>query len=787
MKKITLFVIILIFSLFNFSCKGFLAPLTNAAAVTTLSSTGTTYFIDATGGNDANDGLTEQTAWQSLSKVNSYPFAPGENVLFKRGERWRGTLTIPSSGTADMPIVFGAYGDGPLPIIDATALTAGWTALGNNLYSLPWWISDANTTRYFRPSVLVYGGEPLPPVYTLTFADLTAAPEPNEILLQKPWQTMIVTSADINENTVSGLSIYDGWNTTNKVDALPMGVATIETNPPGAPPIDVTPKLSGLTEPGHWYWLDNTLYLHSDIPPDDMEVEVVSQLYAIDSNQKDYLTIQDLAVRSGISAGVILQTTDHAILRNLLIYDTGMLHWGAGITVWNANNNTISDNEIRSTLKHGILITAWFDVVTSGNTISGNYIHNMGGSGVVLGIAGASDNIIEHNTIGYTNQLNFDGSGIHLGGSGTGNVIRFNRIFNGGSSSMKSAGIMADINPAPTQFYYNLIYGNNNGGIDITGSGHEIYNNTLYHNNESMWNAGEIDFFPWGTGVSDCTVKNNIMVASDGKHFFMVNNWGYDSTQGHDIDYNVYMGNTEWRFIWGDQATSDFGTWKTLSSQDAHSLETSTIGLNNPPTDFELSNNSPAIDAGIDVGLSYDFAGKSVPQNNLVDMGAYEFRSLNDIDNDTIPDSTDNCPNIPNPNQEDVDDDGVGDICDLDADGDGFNYGPSPNDDCNDSDPTINPDACDIKRDGVDQDCDGVDRTKGKLCVQEPGSGGTCEGYTDNKSCNANPNCEWSGKNKVCDDAGGGTEPPSNCSDYITMATCEANSCRWNKKKLTCN
>ena len=71
-------------------------------------------------------------------------------------------------------------------------------------------------------------------------------------------------------------------------------------------------------------------------------------------------------------------------------------------------------------------------------------------------------------------------------------------------------------------------------------------------------------------------------------------------------------------FIWGDQVTSDFDTWKTLSSRDAHSLETSTIGLNNPPTDFELSNNSPAIDAGIDVGLSYDFAGKPVPKRILL-------------------------------------------------------------------------------------------------------------------------------------------------------------------------
>ena len=626
MKKITLFVIILIFSLFNFSGKSLLAPLSTA------SSLAATYFIDATGGNDANDGLTKQNAWQSLNKVNSYPFAPGEKVLFKRGARWRGSLTIPSSGTSDKPIVFGAYGDGPLPIIDATTLTAGWTALGNNRYSLPWVIPDT----VLRPSVLIYGGDPLPPVYTLTFADLTVAPAPNNILLQAFWQTMIVTSADINENTVSGLSIYDGWNTTNPVKALPLEVATIETNPSGAPPIDVTPKLSGLTEPGHWYWHDNTLYLYSDIPPNDMEVEVGSQLYAIDSNRKDYITIQDLAVRGGNSAGVILQyTTDHAILRNLLIYDTGMLHWGGGITVWGANNNTISDNEIRSTLKHGILITAYYDPPTTGNTISGNYIHHTGGSGVALADANTSGNIIEHNTIGYTNQLNFDGAGIHLNNSGTGNVIRYNRIFNGGSSFIKSAGIMADHNPAPTQFYYNLIYGNNNGGILLTGSGHEVYNNTLYHNNESIWNAGEIDFFPWGTGVSDCTVKNNIMVASDGKHFFVVNNWGYDSTQGHDIDYNVYMGNTEWRFIWGDQVTSDFDTWKTLSSQDAHSLETSTIGLNNPPIDFELSNNSPAIDAGIDVGLSYDFAGKPVPQNNFVDIGALEYP---DTDSDGLSD-----------------------------------------------------------------------------------------------------------------------------------------------------
>jgi len=76
-------------------------------------------------------------------------------------------------------------------------------------------------------------------------------------------------------------------------------------------------------------------------------------------------------------------------------------------------------------------------------------------------------------------------------------------------------------------------------------------------------------------------------------------------------------------------------------------LETSTIGLNNPPIDFELSNNSPAIDAGIDVGLSYDFAGKPVPQNNFVDMGAYEFIIDDDTDTTTTTTTTSTTTTVP--------------------------------------------------------------------------------------------------------------------------------------------
>ena len=45
----------------------------------------TTYFVSSFNGNDENDGLSENTAFKSLNKINEIELAPGDKVFLLKG------------------------------------------------------------------------------------------------------------------------------------------------------------------------------------------------------------------------------------------------------------------------------------------------------------------------------------------------------------------------------------------------------------------------------------------------------------------------------------------------------------------------------------------------------------------------------------------------------------------------------------------------------------------------------------------------------------------------------
>ncbi len=87
-----------------------------------------------------------------------------------------------------------------------------------------------------------------------------------------------------------------------------------------------------------------------------------------------------------------------------------------------------------------------------------------------------------------------------------------------------------------------------------------------------------------------------------------------------------------------------------------------------------------------------------------------------DDDADGVNDDLDNCPLISNSIQLDQDSDGKGNVCDDDADADGYKKVTVGGNDCNDLDAAINPGAAEICDNGVDNDCDGKIGTEDSDC-----------------------------------------------------------------------
>ncbi len=548
----------------------------------------TIYYLDSGGGSDAAAGTSEATAWKSLGMLARRSFAPGDIIRLKRGEVWYEEMVLASSGSPESPIVVEDYGDSekPRPRLVGTAVAAlnwepvpGMTAIyrtvGNGI--------DA------EPGLLLHRDLPRPPIATLFLASAKGVISRGAVALQleNSYCNMQVTAVDGASNRISGITFFRDpqrhWQADDGVEIRQADVHGRETSFTAAlatSGLQTDPR--GLTRPGDWYWdsAQKAVYLFAESDPASGTRLAVLKTGIRLVNGHD-LIIRNLDIHGFGETGVHLNGADSVILDDIGVGAIGFRGHKTAILLENSSNCIVRNCRVESPLVCGIGIYS-YDRPSRNNRIIDNHILASGAAAVILNTDSretaslVTDNTIAANVVEGANSLAYDSGGIYALNIGPGNILSENTIVNGGSRSLRSAGIMIDGGVSPMVIRSNIAENNSLGGIVVSGAGHLIENNRLRRNGVSAWDSAQLVFFPVIDNPSGCTVRDNVMEDGGGGNMVLVLKRSSLPQTPIVFDNNTYGATAPLPFCLSEHEYCDrwvdFSTWKLLTGQDSHSV-----------------------------------------------------------------------------------------------------------------------------------------------------------------------------------------------------------------------
>jgi parallel beta-helix repeat protein len=449
----------------------------------------TNYYFSSTEGDDSRTSAEAQnsaTPWKTISKLNSIisSLQPGDQILFKRGDIFYGSIVASKAGTSSQRIIFSAYGSGAKPIITGFTQVTSWTNAGGNIWQSTNAVSTLGTTN-----IVAVNGVNTPMGRT-----------PNN---GSYYSISSHTSSSVTINSLSGSS-YKGAEVVFRTVASWIMSRNLITNQSGTTlsfvknypnPFNFTiydptngqafiqNSLSTLDVQNEWYYDPSTkkLSVYSSGTPAGVNIATIDSLVKIGAG---YLTFDNLEFRGANTDCFQLSSATNITIQNCDVRYVG----DNAVQQMNGNPNlTVSNCTFRDVQNSGITNVGYGN--NSGMNITGNSFASINmipgawgsldGTNLVIGVYNPGTNdVIQNNSIdscGYigisdvgstfTIKNNFvnhfcffntDGAGIYTGNAGTSRTISGNIVLNGMTGA--AHGIYVDDNGSNITISGNTVY-----------------------------------------------------------------------------------------------------------------------------------------------------------------------------------------------------------------------------------------------------------------------------------------------------------------------------------------
>lgn len=529
----------------------------------------TDYYI-AANGNDHNNGTSSKTPFKTIAKLNTIALRPGDNILFKRGDTFRGQLNIKQSGTASQPIIITSYGNGALPVISGSEYVNNWSLHKGKIYKAALKI---NPVMVFYNSTLC-----LPARY----------PNSGFLTIDKANGKKGFYDAELTQTK----GYWNGATLHNRMVRWQYGEHEVESFADGnitmTNPIEydftngwgyfLSNKMEALDTAGEFYFnpSQQELYLWSASLPSNSSSEASVYEYGINIEHVSYIHISHISFRhqqvNGVNAdygytdisiqqcrfnaiyskAIFLQSVDNVLIKNNIITDI----CGMGISTWDCKNIIVQNNTLKRIGLYAGRATkdeiGYYAMQIEGDIDNGNISFNSLDSIGYCGLKYSKNTRIENNLINKFCLTTDDGAAIytwsnndHINRNGTGCVIRNNVIQNGIGNYQATPdktggadGIYMDDGSGNALIQNNTVVNCAAAGIFL----HNSINNTINGNTLFNCQGGSILMSQDSistTPVSNNTIVKNILYSVDEDSYpLMLTNW-----ENRNLDFATYAGN----------------------------------------------------------------------------------------------------------------------------------------------------------------------------------------------------------------------------------------------------